>query len=99
VEQILDDNQVQAVVNFAAPPLLQHMLLMRVEDGMCMASVGGNEGEYPCRDPDKRSADDCIQFAKEVMIFFCQRSFVGGFLAVRPWLLLSAIPDIGQHVL
>jgi hypothetical protein len=39
VEQILDDNQVQAVVNFAAPPLLQHMLLMRVEDGMCMVSV------------------------------------------------------------
>lgn len=56
----------QVVGNFAAPPLIHSMLLTRVEGGMCVVSVGGNEGDYPGRDPAKRSAEDVIQFAAQV---------------------------------
>lgn len=64
VEKILDDNGVQSVITFSAPPKVTAFLLMRVEGGMCIASVGGNEGHFP----KGRDEEDLLRFAREVCV-------------------------------
>lgn len=62
VERILQDTGVQSVITFAAPPHLTACLLLRVEGGMWLVSVGGNEGQYP----KDQGEEQLLQFAREV---------------------------------
>jgi hypothetical protein len=61
VEKVLLDNNVPAMVTLAMPPQRTQAILMRVEDGLWMAGVAGNEGTYP-----GRSEQDVMRFAQEV---------------------------------
>lgn len=62
VEQVLDDNNIQYIVTLAAPPdCVTASLIQRIEGGLCIASLGGNEGRYPGTDHE-----ELMRFAQEV---------------------------------
>lgn len=65
VEKVLDDNGVQAVVNLANAPTVTASILLRIEGGLCISSLGGNEGKYPGTDHD-----ELMKFAKEVCLLW-----------------------------
>jgi hypothetical protein len=66
VEGILDENDVQAVVTLANAPTVTASILLRIEGGLCIASLGGNEGQYPGTDHEK-----LMKFAQEVRLRNC----------------------------
>jgi hypothetical protein len=66
VEKVLDDNKVQAVVTLANAPSVTASILLRIEGGLCIASLGGNEGKYPGTDHE-----ELMKFAREVRLRDC----------------------------
>lgn len=59
---MLDDNNIQFIVTLATPPdCVTASLIQRIEGGLCIASLGGNEGRWPATDHE-----ELMRFAREV---------------------------------
>jgi hypothetical protein len=61
VEKTLDDNEVYFTMALPEAPVRTLCIIPRVEGGLCLISVGGKEGIYPCA-----GKEAVVKFAQEV---------------------------------
>lgn len=64
MEKIFDDNEVYFTFALPEAPVRTTTIIPRVEGGLCLISVGGKEGIYPCADKEA-----VVKFAQEVSMY------------------------------